>query len=669
MTISGAAVDPNMPLQSPAQRALLTILNARLGWWMENPQMSGEWRARSPTFGVLGSLSRELLGLTDEKGEYIHLTDGGHFDNSGVYELVRRRCRFIVAVDAAEDINDSSENLAAMIRLVRADFGIRIEIDTSPLRTDEKGLSRWHVAMGVVRYDDVDEDAAAGTFVFIRSSLTGDEPADLRNYAAVDPRFPHHTTAGNQFFDEVQFESYRALGEHLAGSVFGEAAADFDVNGLSRATHTTEVRRFFAVVRNRWFPPPPDFNRNYIEAGKACADLIQSLRGTGGSGDNLTRQIYPEMTKLKSGSSADSITPSEILAINNMLDVMEMAWISIDLNSYYAHPMHSGWMGTCRRWASSETFQKCWPVLRGEYSKEFVRFCERVLNLPPIGISPQRLDLKTFPNETSWSKPIESLNNEFGREWAEILSDALDFEEERYKNAQKRQEASRTRSGVPQGGGFSSNPDRGVAALPCPPVPIPADLMAAIRLEYEMADGLRVDPLVWLLKVATPRKEISKIGSQRSRIALPELDEFAVGVLVVYQPKSREEAKSDCYEVIFWIRGPYRSLGFGRKAIDYQIIHDGKLVTIHETIRLELAQRIMTQSNNVLKPTRIIARYPILGDTSADRLQRALWMNFFYDYDFRRSKSDRNDRFLTLQYVIDEEGIAELKRRINARTN
>ena len=105
-----------MPLQSPAQVALLTLLNARLGWWMQNPKMFGiRWVARSPLFGVIGSLYREFLGLTNDTGNYIHLSDGGHFDNSGVYELVRRRCRFVVTVDAAEDPNDSSENLANMI--------------------------------------------------------------------------------------------------------------------------------------------------------------------------------------------------------------------------------------------------------------------------------------------------------------------------------------------------------------------------------------------------------------------------------------------------------------------------------------------------------------------------------------------------------------------------
>src|SRR5205823_6020457 len=128
---------------------------------------------------------------------------------------------------------------------------------------DDTGLSRWHVAVGTIRYDEVDEDAAAGLFFFVRSSLTGDEPADLRNYAARDPQFPHHSTITNQLFDETQFESYRALGEHLAASVFGEAAAEFDVTGLTRDTHRPRVRRFFAAVRNRWFPPPPDFSRNY----------------------------------------------------------------------------------------------------------------------------------------------------------------------------------------------------------------------------------------------------------------------------------------------------------------------------------------------------------------------------------------------------------------------
>jgi hypothetical protein len=183
MSISGAAVDPNMAVhQSAPVTAMLTVFNLRLGWWLRNPahEAPDKWTAEPPRGGMLARLGRELGGLTDEKGQYVHLSDGGHFENLGAYELVRRRCRFIVACDAAEDPHDASENLANFIRLVRSDFGIRIELDTLPVRKGPDGLSRWHVAVGAIRYDDVDDRALAGTLIFVRASLTGDEEPDVR---------------------------------------------------------------------------------------------------------------------------------------------------------------------------------------------------------------------------------------------------------------------------------------------------------------------------------------------------------------------------------------------------------------------------------------------------------------------------------------------------------
>jgi len=186
MAISGAAVDPNMGyLQSPMLTAFLTIFNARLGYWIRNPNWKihhpevERWSAASPQLG--GKLLwDELAGRTDAKGEFVHLSDGGHFDNMGVYELVRRRCRYIVAVDAGEDGDPSDENLATLIRLCRIDFGVRIQVDTEPLRMrGEDRLTAAHVAIGQIRYDDVDSGQQPGVLVYVKISLTGDEPADL----------------------------------------------------------------------------------------------------------------------------------------------------------------------------------------------------------------------------------------------------------------------------------------------------------------------------------------------------------------------------------------------------------------------------------------------------------------------------------------------------------
>src|SRR5262249_38400026 len=164
VTISGAAASPNSGYHSsPAVTALLTIFNARLGAWLGNPHDQEAWTARGPTYGLF-HLLRELFGLTDDRGKYVYLSDGGHFENLGVYELVRRRCRYIVACDAGCDAQHNFEDLGNLIRKCRSDFGIPIEIDHGSLRrTIDGGRTRWHCAIGQVRYDKVDFDAIPGT--------------------------------------------------------------------------------------------------------------------------------------------------------------------------------------------------------------------------------------------------------------------------------------------------------------------------------------------------------------------------------------------------------------------------------------------------------------------------------------------------------------------------
>src|SRR4029078_10852195 len=98
--ISGAAANPNMGYQSsPAAGFLMTVFNARLGWWMGNPRRHWKWRQSSPDNGLLYLIS-ELLGLTHDSSAFVNTSDGGHFENLGLYELVRRRCRYIICADA-----------------------------------------------------------------------------------------------------------------------------------------------------------------------------------------------------------------------------------------------------------------------------------------------------------------------------------------------------------------------------------------------------------------------------------------------------------------------------------------------------------------------------------------------------------------------------------------
>ena len=224
LSISGAAVSPNCGYHtSPVAAFLLTVANARLGWWLPNP-----WRP-TPKNGAepagpckwLGPLVSELTGTVSAQGLFIHTSDGGHFENLGIYELVRRRCGLIIVSDVEEDGNYEFFGLGTAIRQCRVDFDTEIEIDLTAIRTtsgDDPGCRQAHCAIGRIIYPDDPErnlPRSEGVIVYLKSSLTGDEPEDIRQYRTVSPAFPHDPTA-NQFFTASEFESYRRLGEHVA---------------------------------------------------------------------------------------------------------------------------------------------------------------------------------------------------------------------------------------------------------------------------------------------------------------------------------------------------------------------------------------------------------------------------------------------------------------------
>jgi hypothetical protein len=223
MAISGAAASPNMGEGStPAMAFLLTVFNVRLGWWLGNPRHKRTWYRMGPQVGVFALLS-ELFGHTDEESRYVYLSDGGHFDNLGLYELIRRRCRLIVATDAGADPDYSFADLGNSIRKCCTDFGVEIDVDPGPIRRDmETGASVWHCAVGTIHYDAVDPGAPPGTLIYFKASMTGDEPADAQSYRSAHDLYPHEPTS-DQFFSESQFESYRKLGEHVAMKVLGAA--------------------------------------------------------------------------------------------------------------------------------------------------------------------------------------------------------------------------------------------------------------------------------------------------------------------------------------------------------------------------------------------------------------------------------------------------------------
>jgi hypothetical protein len=216
ITISGAAASPNQGYHSsPTIALLMTLFNVRLGAWLGNPGPAGHavFHRSSPGNAAL-HVAKEAFGLTDNDSPYVYLSDGGHFENLGLYEMVLRRCHLIVVSDAGCDTDCCLEDLGNAIRKIRIDLGVPIDMTRFDIHSRKAGPAGRHCAIGEIHYDKVDgPQARRGLLIYIKPAITGDEPRDVFNYAQASPEFPHEST-GDQWFSESQFESYRMLGLH-----------------------------------------------------------------------------------------------------------------------------------------------------------------------------------------------------------------------------------------------------------------------------------------------------------------------------------------------------------------------------------------------------------------------------------------------------------------------
>ena len=218
LAISGAAANPNQGYHSsPLVAFVMTLFNVRLGWWLGNPGEAGArtWWKRGPWHAAL-PLFAEAFGNTTASDAFVNLSDGGHFDNLGLYEMVLRRCRHIVAIDAGCDRDYLFEDLGNFIRKVRIDLGIPIDIRVVSPKKEAANASYY--VLGTIRYSAVDGPGTDGELLYVKPVLCGAEPADVSHYAAAHPQFPHEPTS-DQWFSESQLESYRALGVHAVAEV------------------------------------------------------------------------------------------------------------------------------------------------------------------------------------------------------------------------------------------------------------------------------------------------------------------------------------------------------------------------------------------------------------------------------------------------------------------
>lgn len=232
MAISGAAAASNMGANLRQWSTTLALLNVRLGYWFPHPKYvrrNSRWLKFLQTSNLY--LLSEMFGLLRESTAYVYLTDGGHIENLGLYQLLRRRCQLIIVIDAEADPKMAFNSFIKAERYARIDLGTRIDLPWYKIRDTtlevnrvigDKGdtgqlISRGgpHCALGTIHYPKGQE----GFLLYFKASLSGDENDYVINYKSRYPSFPHETT-GDQFFSEEQFEVYRNLGFHVVQGFF-----------------------------------------------------------------------------------------------------------------------------------------------------------------------------------------------------------------------------------------------------------------------------------------------------------------------------------------------------------------------------------------------------------------------------------------------------------------
>jgi hypothetical protein len=407
MAISGAAAAPNAGMTTIGPLVLLmALLNVRLGYWLPNPKVLSESTADKSTpwwarlFDVMKPSLRwllrsgpgpvylvyEALRRNRAARALVNVSDGGHIENLGIYELLRRRCRFIIASDAEADANTTFGSLAALIRFARLDLGIEIDIDLTEIRRNQEGLSRRHCTLGRIYYPG----GHTGQLLYIKSSMSGAESEMIREYRTRNASFPHETTA-DQFFDEGQFEAYRALGQQCARSLFESA-------GTLSFSHRSEIESWFNSLRLLLRPQYASVGM-FVELQKQLGRIHEVLADPALA--DYSYQLYPEVDPERRENSAfgRSLDPlivrkregtfsaerlrKVVHVCNLQLELMENVFIALELDRERnrEHYLNRGWMNLFRRWSQAAYFRLAWSFSIGTFSVGFQHFCRSHLAL------------------------------------------------------------------------------------------------------------------------------------------------------------------------------------------------------------------------------------------------------------------------------------------------
>jgi hypothetical protein len=222
MATSGAALSSRTGRYDNRLLAFfLTIFNLRLGWWLGNPNNKRTRERPGPSFSLTAYLA-ELFGRPVSDRKWIHLSDGGHFENLGALELMRRGCRRIVSIDGSQDGKCCFDDLAHLVRLAREELNVTIEpVSNIRIGPRDMGTKGRYAALFELRYPQ----GRPGRLLYIKPAYyVGTEfsvPIEVQNYAMAQDAFPHEPTM-DQFFSSAQFDAYRRLGQHQVQSILSD---------------------------------------------------------------------------------------------------------------------------------------------------------------------------------------------------------------------------------------------------------------------------------------------------------------------------------------------------------------------------------------------------------------------------------------------------------------
>lgn len=255
IAVSGAAAASGMGSQTtPGLAALLFLSGLRLGYWTPKllaapttpamaPRTPPPWSvvfarwlaAQFPKPALL--LAEFLARFPGLRSPAWYLSDGGHFENTGVYALLKRKLDVIVLADCGADPRYSFDDLENMARKAEIDYGASIEfVDPASLVAQSAEETALFARVGSVktvtaqagpqclllariRYDGRDQP---GLLIVVKPRLLDTLPLEIAGYAARNATFPQQTTA-DQFFDEAQWEAYHQLGLRLGELLSAQA--------------------------------------------------------------------------------------------------------------------------------------------------------------------------------------------------------------------------------------------------------------------------------------------------------------------------------------------------------------------------------------------------------------------------------------------------------------